>query len=96
MGAGWLVWRELDQDGVRQRSWRAKARSSVRSRITSLNCCLVSRGLFQFTCVSRLSTLRFWSVAKASIFMKVVVGELGKENACETEKLEELGSQLST
>lgn len=35
-------------------------------------------------------------MAETSIFMKVVVGELGKENACETEKLEEMGSQLST
>lgn len=86
---------ELLQDGLRQRSWRTKAGVSVPTHVTSLNCCLVARGLFQFPCIQAIYTV---VLARAGIFMKmvVVVGELGRENASETEKLEGWRNKLST
>lgn len=70
MGARWLVWMELLQDGLRQCSWRTKAGGSVHTHVTSLNCCLVARGLFQSPCIQATYTV---VLARASIFMKMVV-----------------------
>lgn len=87
MGAWWLVWTELVQDGLRQHSWKTKAGCSGPTHVTSLNGCLVARGLFQFMCMQAIYTV---VLARVSIFTKmvVVVGELGRENASEIEKLE--------
>lgn len=67
------------------------------THVTSLNCCLVARGLFQFPCIQAIYTV---VLARASIFMKLVVvvgvGELGRENASETEKLEGWRNRLLT
>ena len=62
---------ELLQDGLRQCSWRTKAGGSVHTHVTSLNCCLVARGLFQSPCIQATYTV---VLARASIFMKMVVG----------------------
>lgn len=61
---------ELVQDGLQQCSWRTKAGGSVHTHVTSLNCCLVARGLFQSLCIQATYTV---VLARASIFMKMVV-----------------------
>lgn len=66
------------------------------THVTSLNCCLVARGLFQFPCIQATYTV---VLARASIFMKMVVvvaGGVGEGNASETQKLEGWRNKLLT